>query len=75
MTVEMVTTQYDTKEWHICRSFSFTSSTMLELMTVLSRHKVAWPEYLAVNNYYLKQANNELEVRQQPEPLPTPTNP
>ena len=40
MPVEMVTTQQGTKEWHLCRSFSFTSSTMLDLMSVLKRHKV-----------------------------------
>ena len=46
--INMVTTQHGSKEWHICRSFPFTSSTMVEVMAVLERHKLDWHEYLYV---------------------------
>ena len=51
MQVEMVTTQQGIKEWHVCCSFSFTSSTMLEMISVLKCHKVDFPECLAAQNY------------------------
>ena len=59
MPVNMLTTQQGTKEWHMCRSFSFTSSTMLELMSVLDRHNVDWPEYKEVQRFYSKRAAND----------------
>ena len=69
----MITTKNCTKEWYICRSFSFTSSTMLELMSVLSRYEVDWPEYQVVRRLYNKQENAQFEADQIT--LPSPTNP
>ena len=59
----MVTTQQGTKEWHLCRSFSFTSSTMGEVMTVLDRHNVDWPEFKVVRQFYSKVAYNQQQRR------------
>ena len=72
--VQMVTTQQGTKECYLCRSFSFTPSTMGEIMAVLDRHKVDWPEFRVVKQFYSKQAfEQEKETTHQP--IPSPTNP
>ena len=43
------------------RSFSFTSSTILDLMSVFKRHKVDFPEHLAIHDCYSKKANDAVE--------------
>ena len=64
LSIKMVTTQQGTKEWHLCRLFSFTSSTMGELMIVLDYHKVDWPEFKIIKQFYSKQAYNEQQQQQ-----------
>ena len=50
----------------MCLSFSFTSSTIFELMLVLKRNNVDWNEHLAVQNYYSKKSNDAVEEVSQP---------
>ena len=59
----------------MCRSFSFTSSTMFELMSVLDRHNVDWPEFKEVQRFYSKRAANDATNTESQSPIPSPTNP
>lgn len=57
MPIQIVPTQQGTNEWHLCHSFSFISSTMLELMTVLNWYNLDWSQYLEVKQFYSKHTN------------------
>ena len=61
--VNMITTQQGTKEWHICRSFLFTSLMMLEIMAILNWLNIDWPEYISVKQFYSKEASKEAAQR------------
>ena len=71
--IKMVTTSQGTKEWHVCRSYYFTSLTMSDLMAVLDRHDVVWSEYLVDKQFYSDQFHEE-QTNRNCSPQPTPTN-
>ena len=75
--IKMVTVRQGGKEWHICRPFALTSSTVKDILAVLNRHNVDWPEFISVRKFYSrthfnrrKEQANPQSVVISPEPEP-----
>ena len=48
----MVTVKQGGKEWHMCRPFAITLSTVKDILAALNWRNVDWPEFIAVQKNY-----------------------